>query len=343
MWEIIELAMKSLKIKSETTRTMRDRVLQTHTGKENIHALLDELQTGVKDDRCGNCDNRSFCALFHVCIYYELGELKESEAQAKKAMDDFRTLGHVWNENITRWILGLIYIQLDQERDAHQKLTKAKIKFTRTKERYQRESKYNKRDLCLSFTKKIQDMLDNPSHYKTVITKKTYPKNNLPKRKFTPSTLIFPVHSQVKAGEEGNFVFENSPSLDARLNEITFNEIPHELYNLQKEGNPIILYPRVYRWFHVEGNSMNQASPIPIDNADYILTIDLNMSNHDLKIGTIIIAELYNSSQNERAGFVKRFTSEGLISESSAEYQEIPRDDVSIRGVAIAVAKPKKT
>ena len=190
MWEIIDLAMNSLKIKSDTTRTMRDRVLQTHTAEENIHALLDELTTGKKNDHCANCDSRSFSALFHACIYYELEEFKEAKTHAKKAIDDFRTLGHFWNENLTRWILGLIYIQLDQERAARQKLTKAKIKFTRIKERYQRESKYNKRDRCLLFTKKIQDMLDNPLHYKTVTTKKTHQNSNLPKRKFTPSSCL---------------------------------------------------------------------------------------------------------------------------------------------------------
>ena len=154
------------------------------------------------------------------------------------------------------------------------------------------------------------------------------------------SQLIFPTQNQIRAGVEGDFIFESQPELDATIDELDFNEVAHHFYNLRETGNPIILNPRVYRWFRVEGDSMNQATPIPIMDNDYILAIDLNLSNFGFRFGDIIIAALDSPAQGERAGVIKRYASDGLVSESSNDYEVISLEETNIRGVAIAVAKP---
>ena len=180
------------------------------------------------------------------------------------------------------------------------------------------------------------DNLDNVSASPTPSPSQT---SSTPLR-WRRSQLIFPVQSQIRAGTEGKFIFESQPDLDAILDELAFNDINHYFYNLREEGNPIILDPRVYRWFHIEGNSMNQATPVPVMDKDYILAIDINLSNRNAQIGDIVVAALHNPLQGERAGVLKKYTSKGLESRSSEEYPIISRRKASIRGVAIAVAKP---
>lgn len=124
------------------------------------------------------------------------------------------------------------------------------------------------------------------------------------------------------------------------MESIASNKIPHTLYNTRDEGAPIIFTPKTHQWFKIDGDSMNQATPIPIEDKDYVLAIDLILSSWSPKTGDIVIAGLSSSNTEERSGVVKKYTPNGLKSISSYEYSGISLDRVTIRGVVIAVAKP---
>lgn len=336
MWEIIRLATNHLKIKSPTTYAMRDRVQNIHGGTENANGLLTEIRSEISENRCIDCDNRQFCALFQTCIYYHLGRFEEAKEQALEAIKDFQALGHSWNENLTRWILGNTYLQLGQRPAATQELQQAKEIFLDIAERYQNESKYKKRDLCISFTKKIEDMIQNPLAY--IIAQDD--KYEYEHEDTSSCSIVFPVFSPIRAGREGPFVLENPTDVIATVSEIRFDDTPYVLYNIRNKGFPIKLHPRVYRWFLVEGNSMNLAKPIPILENDYVLTTDLGTNYTVPQPGDIIIAALYNPAQGQRAGVIKRYTTKGLQSASTDSYPNIPLENASIRGIVLAVAKP---
>lgn len=85
---------------------------------------------------------------------------------------------------------------------------------------------------------------------------------------------------------------------------------------------------------------MNLAKPVPILENDYVLTTDLGTNHTVPQSGDIVIAALYNPAQGQRAGVIKRYTTKGLQSISTDNYPNIPLEDVRIRGIVLAVAKP---
>ncbi len=167
-----------------------------------------------------------------------------------------------------------------------------------------------------------------------------------------PSTSLFPsspmivgVQSFVVAGQSGTFVFDSQREDDGGIEEITFAGIRHRIYNVRNAGMPIFLHARVYRWLRVTGNSMNQANPIPISNNDYVLVVDTQLSDVQAQYGDIVVASIHSSTDLERAGVIKRYTPNGLRSETDSPTENIsyPLEKIDVRGIVIAVAKPIAT
>lgn len=361
MWDLLELVLDELRIDNDLTKETRDKIKMLRGHPQKAKVFLGKIKAEMSLDSCIKCDNRSFCSLFLACIYYELNEEQKVHTYAKRAVRDFELGNFQWNATLANWVYGEMYILLGREMPACRVLSEMIKAFDEMGKEFRWEDRYEDRDKCVVLSSKIKKRLENldknwdgTAYYEKKRDSPLSPDTSHPYKPVHPmnpnrypwkrSQLIFPVQSQIHAGTIGNFIFDNHPDLEAVLDELIFNEETHCFYNMREEGNPIILIPRGYRWFRIDGNSMNQAEPIPIMDKDYILAIDLNMSSIDVQFGSIVIAELYNPSSNERAGVLKKYTSNGLESRSSNEYPIIPRGKANIRGVAIAVAKPiKKT
>jgi hypothetical protein len=50
----------------------------------------------------------------------------------------------------------------------------------------------------------------------------------------------------VRAGKEGNFIFDVQPEFTAVINEVLVNEKPHQIFNIRHEGFPIRLNFQVF-------------------------------------------------------------------------------------------------
>nr|MBC8336387.1 hypothetical protein [Candidatus Desulfolinea nitratireducens] len=341
--------LKNVEIKSEATRFLKNKILNIKDCPERAEALLFELKEDKKNSDCSKCDSRHFCSLFLACIYFELDELNQTKFHIQEAIEDFHQVGSKWNELLAIWIYGKTLLILGDMLPARRELERTIELLQGRAEKFQREHNYEKRDECNIFIGKIKTQLDQPlevqKQRKQAQDQKDKKQGLLSHRQpryphWRRSQLIFPVQSQITAGPEGNFIFESQPDIDATLDELAFNEVLHYIYNIRDEGNSIILKPRVYRWFRVEGNSMNRTSPIPIQNNDYALAIDLKLSNMSAQPGDVIIASIKNPAPNERSGVIKRYSKAGLESLSTEDYPIIPLSTVSIRGLAIAIAKP---
>jgi hypothetical protein len=149
--------------------------------------------------------------------------------------------------------------------------------------------------------------------------------------------MVYDVYDLVHAGRAGKFVFDNGPVGRATIDEISFDGVPHQLFNL-REGTQIRLEAmKDYRWLRVDGYSMNQSHPVPLNHNDYVLVC----TNLEPKLGNIVVAALRNPPTHaEGAGVIKRLKENALYSESNQNYDPIPLEKVFIRGVVIAVAKP---
>lgn len=352
MWDLLELVLDELHIDNKATKITRNNVKNIRGNSQKAKVLLEKIEAELSINSCIKCDNRFFCSFFLACTHYELNNVRQAQVYIKQAIRDFSLSNSQWNATLANWIYGEIHILLNLEMPAYRELTKTIKMLEAIREEFRWENKYEKRNQCTKFISKIKNRLKNlNANWEGEFVRKTknqpFFQHHKPKNTETyiypwkQSQLIFPVQSQVRAGPEGSFIFESESEPEAILDELSFNEIPHCFYNLREEGNPIILHnPRVYRWFRVEGNSMNEANPVPIMDNDYVLAIDLNPSNMKAQVENIVIAVLKSPSSNERAGVVKEYTQNGLESRSSEDYPTISLEDANIRGLAIAVAKP---
>ena len=112
-----------------------------------------------------------------------------------------------------------------------------------------------------------------------------------------------------------------------------------------------LLSERHFYLLRVTGNSMNQCSPEPIEDGDYVVMREQRTANNGDIVAAVIIDD---QGENERRATLKRFAvQEGKIflkpESDDPEFQkpvytnrifEQLDDEVQIRGVAIAVLKP---
>ena len=85
---------------------------------------------------------------------------------------------------------------------------------------------------------------------------------------------------------------------------------------------------------------MENAYPVSIKEGDCVLVIDVPSGNYNPQYGDIVVAVRHTEADSEGAALIKRFNHDGLSSESNTFYPLIRLKDVSIRGLAIGVAKP---
>jgi hypothetical protein len=159
------------------------------------------------------------------------------------------------------------------------------------------------------------------------------------KQPWPTARIVYSIRDFGHANQKPEYDLNDDQISEMSIDAISFDGISYTVYNPRKgAGNQIKLNSSGnYRWLKVAGNSMNRASPIPIEPDDYALA-DLDQ---EPQFGNIIIANLHNPpTPAEKAGVIKRYTSKGLKSESVEQIDPIPVIDADIRGVVIAVAKP---
>ena len=322
MWDLLELVLKKIEIKSEATRSLRDQVLDIRNRPEKAETLLNELILDREISDCLKCDGRHFCSLFLACIYYELGEIEQTKLHVQEAIEDFYHVGSKWNELLANWIYGKTLLLMGLSLPARRELERTIEMLQEMAKQFRRENQYEKRDECLDFVGKIRDQLNQPiaaqqqrQQPRAQDEERPEPTPKQWQQKYPQweqSLLVFPVQSQIRAGLEGNFIFENQPDIEATIEDISIDGVLHSFYNLRRGGLPITLSPKVYRWLQVEGDSMDQADPFPINNRDYVLVIDAKMSNTAAQFGNIVVAALHDPTSDQRAGVVKKYTRLGL-------------------------------
>lgn len=353
MWDLLRFVLNDLEVKSEITGYTIEKIKTLPGNKKLAKQLSIEIDQEINLRSCTDCPNFYYNNFFLACIYYELDVIVQTQVHIKKAITDFNHMGSKWNEILASWIYGETFLLLGREMPARRVLENIIVTLEEMARTCRHYDQYEKQQECLNHINKIKERLKRyrpqvqpppdeqgqpTSSLPSIQT--PLPKNRKTKPRWERSQLIFPVHNQLQAGIQGAFIFECQAEPDAVLNQLSFNEVPHYFYNIREEGNPIILDPKPYRWFQVKGNSMNQAEPIPIMENDYVLVLDIYMTTAQPQYGDIVVASLHDPSQEERAGVIKKYTKDGLESLSAQNYMTIPINKASIRGIAIAVAKP---
>lgn len=161
MWELLELSLNKLDVKSEATRALRDRVLDIRERPDLADELLTELRSDKESSNCANCDSRHFCDFFLACIYYELVDLEKMQDHIKDAIKDFYRMGSKWNETFARWVYGQLLLDIGESLAARRELELAIEMFEKIAKKFREEDRYEKRDECFLFTELIKVSLNS--------------------------------------------------------------------------------------------------------------------------------------------------------------------------------------
>jgi hypothetical protein len=157
-----------------------------------------------------------------------------------------------------------------------------------------------------------------------------------------------PIYQSVQAGANGP-VWTSPPKGDlAAFPLVILDGELHMITLLKGSGNQLTLTSdRRYGWASVRGQSMNKATPVKLENGDYILFENVIGPNTRQPVNKdiVIVSQLGNG------GFtymVKRFRDAEKIvvsetTESGEQYQALPlNENRQILGIVIAIAKRQK-
>ena len=315
-------------------------ISQSTIDSKELDTLMEELRQRYQLPSCQNFHNQAFYAVLIGTAYFILDEHRDAINWLETADCQFRNQGETWNQCIGLIILGLAYQSADEQYQAICAFEKAQHLLLQEIRIHKNDYGLDYQGLISNLDIMIRNARQNPTRKKTA--KKTdihvLPKISKANQAWSPARIIYSVRDFGHANQNPEYDMNEDQISEMSIDAISFDGVGHTVYNLRRgAGNQIKLTSSGnYRWLKVAGNSMNHASPVPIEPGDYALA-DLDQ---EPQIGNIVIANLHNPpTPVERAGVIKRYTRKGLNSESIESIDPIPLDEADIRGVVIAVAK----
>ncbi len=161
MWELLELVLTKIEIKSKATQSLRDQVLNIRNRPDKAELLLNELIEDRETSNCTKCDSRHFCALFLACIYFEFDDVDQMQIYIQESIKDFSHAGSKWNKILARWIYGTILLRKNRSLSARRELedTVEMLEEMEKEFRSDVKPKHEKSDECKAFIDKIRSQL----------------------------------------------------------------------------------------------------------------------------------------------------------------------------------------
>jgi hypothetical protein len=168
----------------------------------------------------------------------------------------------------------------------------------------------------------------------------------------------FPIYAQVIIGTAGQVIFEELDRAHGVCEDCCteFAGLKYKVYSTQHKGGHVAIRPgTTYAWMNVEGNSMNLAGPVPIDDHDYVLFY--RTRNCQSCEGKIVVALQPALAEPHPLLLIKRLLAMTRRSKEfssiakkyylhSDSSMEVYRDDIELTkdnqliGEVVAVAKP---
>ncbi len=328
------------------THVMQD-LLEICKSERGVSEAIVRLETRLNDYSSGLefLDRVPSYYLFLSYAQYKWGGLPDSVKSASNAIQGFEQQNQVRNNAIGLWMRAWLYRESDHNDAARQDIINGIELIERELSDSKRTSHYQECKDCENIHSRMLEFRDGLEG----IIQKRAPKPaasqpNISKRLSSlgasKSYLSFPVYV-VHAGFDGEVVYEGAPIDEVVIETVLIGNKLHRIHSL-RELPEVVLRPAVYRWLQVQGDSMENAHPIPILEGDCVLVIDTPGGDYIPRYGDIVIAAMRTALGSNGAGLIKRFTSRGLCAESNTSYEAIPLKDASLRGLAIAIAKPVK-
>ena len=321
-------------------KELTNRTIELCASKSGTEEAITELIKKADDygEDVRTCENVPFCNLLLSFAYWNRGDQPRAVKYAEDAATQYSRCGNQWNRALSLWGKAVIFRDRSVEqaiieyKSAH-KLFNGIAKTANFKgfhERFNFSKKITARiNEKINELEKRPPLPPNPPVVPNVNKKKNRP--NL-----SSASIVYGVYDIGHASANGVYVMDDQQICEATIEEIKFDDVTYSIFNLREGARLRSRLERIIVGLKVAGNSMNQASPVSIEPDDFIL-VDVKQAP---ETGNIVFAGLKSPpTPAERAGIIKRYTSNGFESESTESIGTIPLNVAEIRGVVIAVAK----
>ena len=350
--ELVEI-IRALQVDEKTPvveiSELRDQVLKAYGDPQKAEQFIDEL-----NNRNVAYEDRPFCDLFRAFAYYEStkdANNKNAIRYATRAREGFKLLGQRYNHGLAYWTLGVLYYNTKEEQKGPAELQAAVEIFTEIINKLQLLGKYGESQQMYEFLiKRLGWTISLPYgqgyiHPNADIIEGEFKEEHTGKLADSNGYLSFswlPISSNVTAGKDGP-IWATPPknAIRTEIDQVVLGDNRYDIFSITQGDKRIIFSSdRRYGWAEVEGNSMNDDKPTPIEEKDMVLYYKAE----DATENSLVIA---SSPNEEGAGFkfmVKRWDAGNnqFISHSKQPgFEPIPRDaNHAIIGIVNAVAKP---
>jgi len=330
--DFIEI-IRRLRLHDPAAANLQGRIPSLRITAQTARSILNQYASLENDNEDPNLEFQALSKLVCILANQQLGEQETATAIADEALDVSRWIGDDFNEALVHWFLGRLHRNGGDQSRALTELSEALRLLESCAVLYESESDYKKHEECGTLGRKIRQDLNS---IRAIEKNKRNDGTTHPPR-YPRANLVYGVFDVGHASTVGRFIFDDECIGQLVIESVKFNDIPHHFHHLRAGNEVQLTSSGDYRLLRIEGDSMDQSTPIPIEPGDYILA-DLALTP---QYGQIVIADLANPpTPQERACVIKRFTNKGLRSESRKPYENIPLQEAKIRGVVLAVAKP---
>ncbi len=315
--------LRRFRFSEDDVRENLDTLLNSLHNPAELHKLLSQMEQDTKN--CYLCNNEGACLVLFAAIHFAIKDFSKSIRIIEDANLRFSVDNDVWNLIHSLELTG--YIQ-DQNGNPHQARMYYKEAQRLLEERY-------KPTHSLDYDPAIQKVQEE-------LKMLLLPKHSFGYKPFTLQIDALPIYESIEAGPTGP-IWQTYPSpVYAELGTLLFDKKPYQIFSVLPNTLSLHFQPiKKYALVEVKGDSMNNATPTPICERDYVLFYEARAANHH----DIVIVAKADSAKSGYQYLVKRFdeTNKQLISEtkSAKKYPPIPlTPEDYILGIVIAVAKP---
>lgn len=352
MRENVLVILHSLQNKNQTITALANETRKLLDDLLDASSFVARLEDEIKLSTDQYHNNLPFYCFFLALGYFKQGDCERAKNILKESVQGFRLQNYLWNEALAEWLFAVIHLENGNNIRAERACETALDKMISLSREYREESDYESAVECDDRIKKIKGLMEYikslPPVEQTASATRPSPARAAQQHEDYMVLPWLPIYDSVQAGPNGPLWPDPSPKAGMAVQIIEIGGRAFQIFSIRTQAGSSdhrisLNHDLKYGWAKVSGQSMNAASPIPIDDGDYVLFCE---SWHDDRDGIVIACQRVTDS--DYTHMVKKYDAKNrrLLSETrdtSRDYSPIPlSEEYYILGAVLAIAKPVK-
>jgi hypothetical protein len=320
---------------------LRQRAL---SGKlDEAKKLTEELSHKEKSHILGHnlYENQPYYYLFEAYAHYTLSSPhNEAIDRASRAASLFHMRNSQWNEALVHWFLSILYEERGRKEESCKELQTSIAILEGIAKGFQHEGRVQDCQDCQKILRNL---------YRSLLISKSLERviNQVDQKNYLLLPWI-PIYNSLQGiknndtGKEIHFWDGFLKNVSTRIYLISFDDNWYAVRSVSSlEGKIVIDQQLEYGWARVDGNDMNAASPVSLEEGDYVLFIKAGEAAEN----AIVVASRWKDAQKSGLSYMVRKLGNKILSTESTEKGEeydpiLVSDENQILGYVVAVAKP---